>query len=103
MAKQLSIYAVASILLVIFAHYAQKVFLYLDIGYHFLNIQLAQVFSSSETGIMFRKITVLMMLPLIIVGTPALIYRLIKKGTMPYFYQALWLVWLTTLVSELMI
>ena len=34
---------------------------------------------------------------------PDLLNRLIKKSTMPYFYQALWLVWMVTLVSELLI
>jgi hypothetical protein len=103
MAKQFSIYLVMSILLVIFAAYVRQLLVYLDMGYAYLNIHLTHIFSSSATGTVFRHITILMLLPLVIAGVPALVYRFIKKSSMPYFYHTLWITWMVTLISQMMI
>lgn len=103
MAKQFSIYLVMSIILVIFASYVRQLLVYLDMGYAYMNLQLINIFSSSPTGIIFRHITILMLLPLIIAGVPAMLYRFIKKSAMPYFYHILWISWMVILITQTMI
>ena len=103
MTKQFSILVALSILLVVFASYAQHVFIYIDLLYTYINVMLTGVFSSGATGIKIQKITTLMVLPLLITGLPAGAYWLYKKKLMPYFYHVLWVVWLIILISHVMI
>jgi len=103
MTKQFSILVALSILLVVFASYAQQVFIYIDLLYTYINVMLTGVFSSGATGIKIQKITTLMVLPLLITGVPASAYWLYKKKLMPYFYHVLWVVWLIILISHVMI
>lgn len=103
MLKQGLIYLLLSIVIVVFAEYAQMIIVYLDMLYTFVNLKLAPVFSQSELGVMIRRVFSLVVLPILIAAIPALIYRLIKGKNMPYFIQVTWLLWLVIVLSKILI
>ena len=103
MLKQGLLYLILSIIIVVFAHYAGLIILYLKNIYTYLDLLLTPVFRLSETGAAIRGTLLLIALPLILVGIPALIYRLIKKKNMPYFVEATWMLWLIIALTNLLI
>jgi hypothetical protein len=103
MLRQSFIYLILSIFVVIFASYAQVVVVYLDMLYTYVNLQLAPVFSSSETGVLIRQMFSLVLIPVIIACLPALAYRAIKGQHMPYFIEVTWLLWLVIVLSKVLI
>ena len=103
MLKQFSLFTGLSILLVLFASYAQQILIYLDLAYTYTTVSLTNVFQSGSTGIKIQKIITLMFLPLLFAGLPAAVYWAVKRKLMPYFYHVLWLIWLITLISHVMI
>ena len=103
MVKQSLIYLLLSIIIVIFAEYAQLLIVYTDILYNFVNYKLMPVFSSSATGILIRKVFSLVLIPVVIAAVPALIYRLIKGRHMPYFIEITWFLWLVIVLSKVLI
>jgi hypothetical protein len=103
MLRQSIVYLVLSVLIVVFAAYVHLLIVYIDMLYVFINVKLAPIFSHSATGILIRQILVLTLLPLLVVGIPALIYRSFKKQQMPYFFEILWLLWLILVLSKILI
>ena len=103
MVRQSFIYLFLSILVVIFAAYAQVLIVYLDFLYTYVNVQLKPIFSSSSTGELFRKVISLVLIPVVIACVPALFYRLIKGQHMPYFIQITWMLWLVIVLSKVLI
>jgi hypothetical protein len=103
MLRQSFIYLVLSILVVLFASYAQMLIVYLDMLYTYVNLQLSPVFSSSETGILIRQVFSLVLIPVIIACIPALAYRVIKGKHMPYFIEVTWFLWLVIVLSKVLI
>lgn len=103
MVRQSVIYLIISILVVVFSAYIHTLIVYIDTFYTWVNLKLAPIFSASQTGILIRDAVSLVVIPIVIVGTPALIYRLIKKQAMPYFLPITWLVWLTIVLSKVLI
>lgn len=103
MLKQGLIYLLLSILVVLFAKYTHLIIVYIDMVYTIINVKLAPIFSNSDTGIMIRKVISLVLLPVLIAAIPALIYRVIKGGQMPYFFEITWLLWLIIVLSKVLI
>lgn len=103
MLKQAIIYLCISIAVIFLAKYIHLVIVYIDLAYTYVNVKLAQIFSPGETGSLIRRVFVLVIIPVIIVGLPALIYRLIKRKTMPYFFELIWIIWLIVVLSEILI
>lgn len=103
MLKQSLIYLVLSSLVVIFAKYAHLLIVYIDLVYAYINLKLAPIFSTTPLGSLVRNVCLLVLLPIIITAVPALIYRLIKGHTMPYFIEITWLLWLILACSKLLI
>lgn len=103
MLKQFSIYLLLSIVVVIFAKYAQVIIINIDALFTFINLQLSPIFNQSEMGVITRKIIVLMLLPLIIISIPALAYRLAKGQTMPYLIPVTWMVWTVIVLSDILL
>lgn len=101
--KQSLIYLTLSIIIVLFAEYAQVFVVYLDLFYTYINIKLAPVFSNSGIGILIRKVVSLIAIPVAIASIPAVIYRLVKGSNMPYFIQVTWLLWLIIVLSKVLI
>jgi hypothetical protein len=103
MLKQALIYLVLSILIVLFARYAHTGIVYIDMFYTWVTIQLTPVFSNSAYGILIRNVLSLTLIPIVIVGIPALIWRAIKGHFMPWFFEAIWIVWLVVVLSKVLI
>lgn len=101
--KQGLIYLALSIVIVVFAEYAHVLIVYLDMLYTYVNLKLSPVFSSSELGILIRRVFSLVLIPVIIAAIPAVLYRLIKGSNMPYFIQITWLLWLIIVLSKILI
>lgn len=102
MLKQALIYLALSILVVVFARYFHKLVVYIDVLYTWCNVKLAPVFSRSGLGLTIRQILVLTLLPIALASVPALGYRIIKGGTMPYYYFTTWFFWLVIVLSVLL-
>jgi hypothetical protein len=103
MLKQSIMYLLLSILIVVFAKYAHLLIVYVDIAYTYVNVKLSPIFKNSVTGSMIRNVITLVLLPIVVVGIPALIYRAIKGQTMPYFFEITWLLWLILVLSKVLI
>ncbi len=91
-----------SILVVVFARYFHKLIVYIDVLYTWCNVKLSPVFSRSGLGLTIRQILVLTLLPVVLASVPALGYRIIKGGTMPYYYFTTWFFWLVIVLSVLL-
>ncbi len=102
MLKQGLIYLILSIIIVVFSSYAGVLIDYIKTLYGYLDFWLTPIFRISDTGAMIRGTLILVLLPLILTGIPALIYRLLKKKEMPYFMEATWIIWLIIVFSNLL-
>jgi hypothetical protein len=96
-------YLVASLLIVLFAKYAHIIVVYIDTFFTYVSVKLTPIFSQTGWGLIVRKVIVLMLLPIIIVGIPALLYRAIKGKEMPHFLPIVWIIWTTIVLSDILI
>ncbi len=103
MLKQSLIYLGLSIFIVVFAQYANLVMVYIVTFYTFVMMKLTPIFSGNTYGILIRNILSLVLIPLIIAGVPALIYKAIKKRPMPYFVEIMWALWLVIVLGKVLI
>lgn len=103
MLRHFLIYLLLSILIVVFAKYAHLLVVYIDVFFTYVTIKLTPIFSQTGWGIIIRKILVLMLLPLVITGIPALIYRAIKGSDMPHFIAIMWVIWTIIVLSDILI
>ncbi|MFA6301731.1 MAG: hypothetical protein WC627_01180 [Legionella sp.] len=103
MLRQFLIYLILSILIVLFAKYAQHFIILVDTVFNFINLKLSPIFNETNLGPISRKMIVLIIMPLLIVGIPALIYRLIKGREMPHLIAATWIVWTIVVLSDILI
>src|SRR5579872_6900741 len=103
MLRHTLIYLILSILIVVLAKYAHLLIVYIDMFFTYINIQLTPIFSQTGWGLIIRKILVLMLLPIIITGIPALIYRVIKGKDMPHFIPIAWIIWTIIVLSDILV
>lgn len=103
MIRQTLVYLFISIVVVLFAKYTHLLIVYIDMLYTYVNVTLAPVFNNTDLGIMIRRVLTLVLLPVIISGIPALIYRLIKRQNMPYYIEITWIIWLIIVLSKILI
>lgn len=103
MLKQTIFYLALSILVVVFARYFALGIIHIDHIYTWLNLKISTVFSNSFMGLTVQQIIVLMALPIVVAGVPALTYKVVKGGTMPYFLNVVWFVWLVVVLSKITI
>lgn len=103
MLRHFLVYFLLSVLIVIFAKYAHLIIVYIDVFFTYVNLKLTPIFSPTSSGIMIRKIIVLMLLPLVITAIPALLYRAIKSQEMPHFIAVTWVVWTIIVLSNILI
>ncbi|KTD10706.1 hypothetical protein Lgra_1672 [Legionella gratiana] len=97
------IYLLLSILVVIFAKYAQLVIVYIDLFFTYVNLKLTPIFSQTGWGLVVRKILVLVLLPVAITAVPALVYRIFKGGDMPHFIAITWIIWIIIVLSDILV
>lgn len=97
--KHFGVIIVLSFVLLIFAHQAQLVLVYLNDAHTILNEKLSYIFSTSTVGNTFQEATCLLLIPFVIAGIPAGIYWLVKRRLIPYFYHVVWGVWIVLFTS----
>lgn len=103
MLRQSLIYLLLSVLIVVFAKYAHLIIVYIDLFFTYINLKLTPIFSQTGWGLIIRKVLVLMLLPIIITGIPALLYRAIKGQAMPHFIAIVWVLWTIIVLSVILI
>lgn len=103
MLKQCLIYLVLSILIVVFAQYAHLLMVYIVTFYTYIMVKITPVFSGTKYGILIRNVVSLALMPIIIAGIPALLYRAIKGQQMPYFIELTWFFWLIIVLGKVLI
>ena len=101
--QQTLLYLVLSIFIVFFSKQIYALIVYIDLFYTIINLKLAPIFSNSPLGIMIRNVISLALLPLIIIGIPALIYRGLKGSQLPYFMEIMWFLWLILALSKVLV
>lgn len=103
MLRQFLIYLGLSIIVVLFARYAQQIIVYIDTFFSFINVKLTPIFSQTGIGLVIRKVIVLMLIPIVIAGVPALVYRVIKGKDMPHFLAITWVIWSIIVISDILL
>lgn len=103
MLKQSLIYLILSILIVVFAQYANLLMVYIITAYTYIMLKITPIFSGTQYGILIRNVVSLVAMPIIIAGIPALIYRAIKSKPMPYFIELTWGLWLVIVLGKILI
>lgn len=102
MLRQSLIYLLLSILVVVFAKYANLIIVYIDIFFTFASLKLTPIFSQTGWGLIIRKVLVLMLMPIVITAIPALIYKVIKGKEMPHFIAITWVIWTIIVISDIL-
>ncbi len=54
-------------------------------------------------GPTLRKVIILVLIPVVIAGVPALGYRLIKGKDMPYLIESTWCFWSVVVLSYILV
>ena len=103
MLKQSIVYLILSILIVVFAEYAHLLMVYIVTFYTFIMVKLTPIFSGISYGLLIRNVVSLILIPVIIAGIPALIYRVIKGQNMPCFIELTWVLWLMIVLGKVLI
>ena len=103
MLRQSLIYLLLSVLIVVFSRYAHLLIVYIDLFFTYINLKLTPIFSQTGWGLIIRKVLVLMLMPIIITGIPALLYRVIKGHEMPHFIAIVWVIWTIIVLSVILI
>jgi hypothetical protein len=94
--KQTTVYLILSLLVVFFAKYVQLGTHYIAQFYANINLLLVPYLSHDAT----RHILMMVLIPVIIAGIPAIVYRLIKKQNMPYYLICTWALWIILVLSN---
>ena len=90
-------------MIVVFAQYAHLLMVYIVTFYTYIMIQITPLFSAMKYGLLIRNVLSLALIPVIIAGLPALVYRAIKGHTMPYFIEITWALWLIIVLGKVLI
>lgn len=97
------IYLGLSILVVLFSSYTNELARLIVTFYHWIDTHIEVFFSTTPSGLNLRHVFSLVICPLIITGIPALAYRFIKGGLMPYYIEATWLIWILLVLSKVLV
>ena len=103
MLKQSLIYLFVSILIVVLAPYVHLLMVYIITFYTYAMIKITPIFSVIKYGSLIRNVIALVLIPVIIAGIPALLYRAIKRHNMPYFIEITWILWLIIVLGKVLI
>ncbi|STX52228.1 Uncharacterised protein [Legionella busanensis] len=103
MVRQSLIYLVLSILGIFFTSYIHAFIVYTDIMYTHLYGKFSLFFQPSPLNIIISKVIFLVLIPVVIVGIIALLYKLITGKKMPYFIELTWLFWLVLMLCNIFI
>jgi hypothetical protein len=100
MFKQSIIYLLLSIVVVLLARYIHELIVHVNMIYTFSCLKLSVLANQQGPNHIVIAIFLLVVIPVLIVGIPALIYRLITRRMMPYFLELVWCLWLVLSLSN---
>ena len=103
MLRQSLIYLFLSILVVILKKYAKLLLVYIDIIFTYLSLQLSPILGYIGFGNPIQKILLLALTPVAITAVPGIIYYLLTRKTIPYYFELTWCIWLVIILSNLLI
>lgn len=103
MLKQSLIYLVLTILLVLFGKYAHLLVISIAQFCAYITVKLTPFFNQIDIGPTLRQVIILVLIPVVITGVPALGYRLIKGKEMPYLIESTWCFWLVVVLSYVLV
>lgn len=103
MLRMFAIYLLLCLLVVVLAPYGHFLIVYIDMLFAYLNVILKPVFSYIGMHYILQKTLLLAVIPAIIAGIPALLYRMVRGKTMPHFYTVMWVVWFVVVMSNILI
>jgi len=96
MIRQIIYFILASVLLIIGAHYAAIPLGWIRSLHSELMGFLGNILSSGSTGLLLQKTLALLLLPPLLVGVPAAVYWIIQRKVLPHIQLFLWSVWLVS-------
>lgn len=103
MLKQIVIYLIASILVILFARFAYEILSYIHAAFLYAGQLITPFFNLLDLGLLSRKICILIVVPLAFTGIPALIYKAVNGKQMPWFMESTWILWLILVLSHILI
>lgn len=103
MQRQSIIYLILSILVIIFAKFINMLLVYMAMLYAYFNVLLHPLSDYLGLNKEIYEIILLVFIPVLIMAIPALFYQLMKKRLLPYFYEITWVLWLSLVLSHLLI
>ncbi|WP_131782284.1 hypothetical protein [Legionella gresilensis] len=103
MVRQSLIYLVLSIFGVLCTRYIHAFIVYTDILYTHLYGKFFLFFKPNSLDIIISKVIFLVLIPVVIVGIIALLYKLITGKKMPYIIELTWLLWLVLMLCNIFI
>jgi hypothetical protein len=87
-------------LIVLFANSQINAGLHYLIDFHqWISDSLATIFSTGKVGDVIKGLFALLLVPCLIAGVTAIIYWAMKRATMPYIKEIIWLSWLIQAVA----
>lgn len=97
------LYFAASLIVILCARYIHLTLVYMNTFYVYVNLLLSPIFNQVGLGKIVHQTLVLVLTPLILIGIPAQVYRLIKHKTMPYLLPLIWVAWVILVLCTIMI
>lgn len=102
MLKHAVIYLIVSILAILFSSYVLKLMNFLQDIFNYLAIHLTPFLQVIDLGIKTSEIFLLVIIPVVLSGVIALIYRAIKRKSMPHFIELTWIFWILLVLSNIL-
>jgi hypothetical protein len=101
MLKPISLMVFLSILTVFFHPYLKVGLDYIHLFFQWLYHLTGFIFSTSDMGVLLRKMTVLLLTPWLCVAPVVGLYYLLYRQIIPYLLEAVWVVWIILAVLSM--
>lgn len=102
MLKQITSIIIASLIVLLLSKYLTIGLNWVQALHNWLYEITKAIFSDNALGIILRKMIALLVIPLVCVGVPAGLYYVIYRKSMPYFTEAVWVVWIILATAMLL-
>lgn len=99
---QVIIYCLFSAWIMLYDKFPKLLVLSINELYIYFKVHLTQAFARIGLSGALAKIILLIAIPMIIAAVPALVYRFVKGGMMPYFFTITWGIWLVIVLSHIL-
>lgn len=92
-----------SSLVILFGGYIRLVTAYIDLFFTHIKVYVLPFLNDIGVNHFVSEVLLLVLIPVVIAGIPALLYRFIKGSSMPYFTELTWCIWLVIILSNILI